>query len=98
MRGVEQPRELAAHRDIAFARGSLQFRPIKNAHVASVVLNHARVAKRCSNDADTRAMHAEHGRQKLLGEMEIVALHAIVRDKQPAGEPCFDVMQPVAGS
>jgi hypothetical protein len=80
----EQSIERASNDSIALARRALERRTIEHSYDAPVVLDGAYSAQGKSGFGDARTSNAEHLREHVMGELEFVALDAIVRHEQPA--------------
>src|SRR5436305_4218300 len=69
---------------------------VNDSDVAAIVFNQPGGLQRARGDRDTGASHAEHVRNELLRQREIVRLYSESAHQQPAGEPLFNRVQRVA--
>src|SRR5437773_10308671 len=60
------------------------------------VADESGVLQRGGDDADGRTLHAEHDCQKLMTQMEVLFVHAVVRRQQPTSAPLWHLMQRLA--
>src|ERR671935_2679314 len=69
---------------VTLARGTFEPRPVENGDDATAVANQARLLELAGHRADTGPAHAKHVGEELLGEGELVRVHSIVGQQQPA--------------
>src|SRR5262245_3818243 len=89
--------DLAADRLVAFARARLQPGPIDDLDMAAVIANKLRLLQRISDDRHGRAAHAQHLREELVGQLDVVAFEPVAGLQQPAAQAGFDGVQGIAG-
>src|SRR3954471_24411732 len=92
----KKPFVVLANDAVASTGGTLESRPVDNRDAAVGVRDEASLLQYARGDRHARAPHAEHQRQELVGQRELVGADAIVRHQQPARAPLFDRMGAVA--
>src|SRR5437667_2552108 len=71
---TEQAVERFLHAPVTLAGSSLEPWSVEHGDLASAVMDQPGVLKRLENFRDAHAAHAEHVRQELVGERELVVL------------------------
>ena len=61
------------------------------------VVDQPTTTQRANGERDRGATNPQRERQEFLSQRQVVLPHAIVKRKEPPGEPFFDRMQGVAG-
>src|SRR5882724_10940586 len=88
--------EFLAHSEIALAGGLLKTFAISNNHAATLVVDQSRAMEEPCRQRDGGPGGAEHLAKKIMRQRQPVGFHAVAAGQQPAGEPFFNSMQPVA--
>ncbi len=81
---------------VTLAGHLLQFAAIQDLDPAATGADQAGTLQRAQREIDRGPLHAEHLREKLLRERDLVAVGSIPRVEQPSGEPPLDPVKRVA--
>src|SRR6185312_17435112 len=84
-------------RAVTLAGSFPQTLDVEKANVAARVFDQARLLQRVGDDRNARAAHAEHLREELLRQHQIVAIGKIAHAQEPAAHARFDRVAGVAG-
>jgi hypothetical protein len=71
--------------------------PVDDLDLAAMIADEAGLLQHMGDHRHRGAAHAQHLRKEFVGEPDRVALKPVARLQQPAAQPCFDVVQGVAG-
>lgn len=93
---AEQPRELVADNPVAFARTGLQRRAVQNGNHAPLVTDRAVFLKGMKHLCHAGTPYAQHQREKLVGQRELVGLDSVVARQQPTAAALRHRVQAIA--
>ena len=82
---------------IALAGGGFKAFTVKDVDVAALVFDEADALERACRHGHGSATRAEHLREKLLRDVKLIVLNAILEHEEPAREPLLHLVEAVAG-
>src|SRR5581483_11161085 len=82
---------------VAFAGCQFQFLAVDDFDRPAQVFDESRLLQNAGRQAHARPSGAQHLREKLVGDGKKFRVHAVLTHEQPARQPLFDLVQPVAG-
>jgi hypothetical protein len=88
--------EVSANNGIALASGGFQTFADYDGDAPACVADESCVLQRGSGDADGLPLHAEHHRQKLMAQLEILFVHPVMGHQQPPSASLLHVMERIA--
>ncbi len=97
MRLTQEPVEFAADNAVTFTCGFFEAPAIENRNLSAPIADQAAPLQRAGDDRDPGTPGAQHFGEELMGDMEFVAFHAIVRHEQPAATALLDRVKSIAG-
>ena len=88
--------KVRANDRVAFAGRRFQTLSIANRDASTSVADQSSLLQHAGNHTDSRTLHTEHDRQKLMAQLEVLLVHPVVRHQQPAGTPLLHRVHRVA--
>lgn len=91
-----EPAKFIAHDPVALAGYAFQFFAIFHCNQAAGVVDQSRLLQQPGSQGHSGAGSTQHLTEEVMGKPELVRLHPVVAGEQPAGEPFFDIVLPIA--
>src|SRR5579859_87253 len=95
---IENVKNVMLYCLIALAGGVLQGGAVEDVNAAARIFEDAEFLQIAGRDRNGRPVNAQHHRQELMGELQLIAVAAVVRQQQPSREAFIECVVGVAGS